>query len=230
MPGIKLPSPDHPLLDFDFAAHHPPTILFLRRLLAPTVICHPLPPAVSSFNHSPSFHSGVDHCETLALVVVLHSFCSASLVLTIVEQPRLHVSTSLPPAVVGLGLLIIQEAWDLRLRLKKHGRAEEAGALFDQVIFCTNVTYADGNFKGDLTMKALSDNELLHLKIHHELADAWSASLPSYLKDSIHVLPSTERAVNIIRKLEVFGEKPIVLVVGSLRGVIEVSSLSDVAL
>ncbi|KAI1789371.1 hypothetical protein LXA43DRAFT_1096412 [Ganoderma leucocontextum] len=103
MPGIKLPSPDHPLLDFDFAAHHPPAILFLRRLLAPTVICHPLPPAVSSFNHSPSFHSGVDHCETLALVVVLHSFCSASLVLAIVEQPRLHVSTFLPPAVVGLG-------------------------------------------------------------------------------------------------------------------------------
>ena len=33
-------------------------------------------------------------------------------------------------------------------QLKEHGRAEEAGALFDQVIFCANVTYADGNFKG----------------------------------------------------------------------------------
>ncbi|KAI1783020.1 hypothetical protein LXA43DRAFT_1135851 [Ganoderma leucocontextum] len=112
----------------------------------------------------------------------------------------------------------------------KHGRAEEAGALFDQVIFCANVTYADGNFKGDLTMKALSDDELLHLKTQHELADAWSASPPSYLKDNIHVLPSIERAVNIVWKLEVFGEKPVVLVVGSLRGVIEVSGLSDVAL
>ncbi len=33
-------------------------------------------------------------------------------------------------------------------QLRKHGRSEEAGALFDQVIFCTNVTYADGHFKG----------------------------------------------------------------------------------
>ena len=33
-------------------------------------------------------------------------------------------------------------------RLQKYGRAEQAGALFDQVIFCANVTYADGNFKG----------------------------------------------------------------------------------
>ena len=32
--------------------------------------------------------------------------------------------------------------------LKKHRRTEEAGALFDQVVFCANVTYADGNFKG----------------------------------------------------------------------------------
>ena len=33
-------------------------------------------------------------------------------------------------------------------QLQKHGRSEEAGALFDQVIFCANVTYADGTFKG----------------------------------------------------------------------------------
>ena len=33
-------------------------------------------------------------------------------------------------------------------QLQKHGRSEEGGALFDQVIFCANVTYADGTFKG----------------------------------------------------------------------------------
>ncbi len=33
-------------------------------------------------------------------------------------------------------------------QLKKHGHAEDAGKLFDQVIFCANVTYADGGFKG----------------------------------------------------------------------------------
>lgn len=33
-------------------------------------------------------------------------------------------------------------------QLKKFGHTDEAGALFDQVIFCANVTYADGGFKG----------------------------------------------------------------------------------
>ena len=35
-------------------------------------------------------------------------------------------------------------------QLQKHGRSEEGGALFDQVIFCANVTYADGTFKGGM--------------------------------------------------------------------------------
>lgn len=33
-------------------------------------------------------------------------------------------------------------------QLKIHGRAEDPQALFDHVIFCANVTYADGGFKG----------------------------------------------------------------------------------
>ena len=33
-------------------------------------------------------------------------------------------------------------------QLKKHGRTEDVATLFDQVIFCANVTYADGGFKG----------------------------------------------------------------------------------
>lgn len=32
--------------------------------------------------------------------------------------------------------------------LKKYSRDQEAGTLFDQVVFCANVTYADGGFKG----------------------------------------------------------------------------------
>ena len=35
-------------------------------------------------------------------------------------------------------------------QLKKHGRTEDVATLFDQVIFCANVTYADGNFKGGM--------------------------------------------------------------------------------
>ncbi len=86
----------------------------------------------------------------------------------------------------------------------------------------------------DLTTKALTDDDLLHLKTQHGLANAWSALLPSYPKDNIHVLPSIEHAVNVVRKLDASSEKPLdVLVAGSLHlvgGVIEVAGLSDVAL
>lgn len=34
-------------------------------------------------------------------------------------------------------------------QLKTHGAADtNTAALFDQVVFCANVTYADGGFKG----------------------------------------------------------------------------------
>lgn len=86
----------------------------------------------------------------------------------------------------------------------------------------------------DLTTKALTDDDLLHLKAQHELAGAWSSFLPSYPKDNIHVLPSIEHAINVVRKLDVATEKPVdVLVAGSLHlvgGVIEVAGLSDIAL
>ena len=33
-------------------------------------------------------------------------------------------------------------------QLQLQGSSEEASKLFDRVIFCANVTYADGHFKG----------------------------------------------------------------------------------
>ncbi|KAI0722909.1 FolC bifunctional protein [Earliella scabrosa] len=119
-------------------------------------------------------------------------------------------------------------------QLKMHGRTEDAATLFDQVIFCANVTYADGGFKGDLTTLAIPDADLAHLKTQHELASAWSSLVPTFPKESIHVLPSIEHAVNVVRRLNASGDKPVdVLVAGSLHlvgGVIEVAGLSDVAL
>ncbi|OSD04312.1 FolC bifunctional protein [Trametes coccinea BRFM310] len=117
--------------------------------------------------------------------------------------------------------------------LRTHGKDENASALFDQVIFCANVTYADGGFKGDLTTLAIPESDLAHLKTQHELADAWSSLLPTFPKENIHVLPSIEHAVNVIRRLEGSDKAIDVLVAGSLHlvgGVIEVAGLSDVAL
>ncbi|KAF9534183.1 tetrahydrofolylpolyglutamate synthase [Crepidotus variabilis] len=120
-----------------------------------------------------------------------------------------------------------------RLRLSLYKRDIDA-EFFDHVIFCTNVTYADGHFKGDLTTKAIADDDLAHLTTQKALATAWIELSPSFSSSNIHVLPSVEHAV---RTLEVFQDNsdiPVqVLVTGSLHlvgGVIEAAGLSDVAL
>lgn len=86
----------------------------------------------------------------------------------------------------------------------------------------------------DLTTVALTEADLVQLKTQHELAAAWTTLVPSFPKDNIHVLPSIEHAVNVVRELNASGEKAVdVLVAGSLHlvgGVIEVAGLSDVAL
>ncbi|KAG6830844.1 hypothetical protein H0H92_014496 [Tricholoma furcatifolium] len=113
-----------------------------------------------------------------------------------------------------------------------HKSQDSADTFFEHVIFCTNVTYADGHFKGDLTTVAIAEDDLAQLKTQRELASAWSSLLPSFPTSNIHVLPSIEHAVNEIEKLR-SSETVKVLVAGSLHlvgGVIEVAGLSSVAL
>ncbi|KAJ3573349.1 hypothetical protein NP233_g2487 [Leucocoprinus birnbaumii] len=107
--------------------------------------------------------------------------------------------------------------------------------FFDHVIFCTNVTYADGHFKGgelklmfllnpqkklninlpDLTTKALSDEELLQLTTQNQLATAWSSIVPAFSKENIHVLPSIEHAVQQINLIN-DGSSPVKVLVAAL--------------
>jgi len=105
--------------------------------------------------------------------------------------------------------------------------------FFDVVIFCTNVTHADGHSKGDLTEVAMRDSERLELEPQHQLAEAWSSVIPEFPSENIHVLPSIEHAIGVIRDLETGGSDVQVLVAGSLHlvgGVIEVARLGNVAL
>ncbi|KAF8205085.1 Mur ligase [Pholiota molesta] len=122
----------------------------------------------------------------------------------------------------------------IRHQLWVHNRDAEDGPFFDRVIFCTNVTYADGHFKGDLTTRALSDSELTELKVQHALASAWTFLFPSFPRENIHVLPSIEHAIQIAEKTQSESGIPAqVLVTGSLHlvgGVVEVAGLSEVAL
>ncbi|KAJ7129519.1 FolC bifunctional protein [Mycena epipterygia] len=114
-------------------------------------------------------------------------------------------------------------------RLKLFNSDETAASFFDHVIFCTNVTYADGNFKGDLTTLAIPEADLAQLKTQHQLSAAWSSLIPTFPVENIHVLPSIEHSVNLVRQLEADAGHATVLVAGSLHlvgGVIEVAGLS----
>ncbi|KAL1722398.1 Mur ligase [Schizophyllum commune] len=115
-------------------------------------------------------------------------------------------------------------------QLKLHQReGESLSTFFDHVIFCANVTYADGGFKGDLTTKAIPESDLAELKTQQQLASAWRELVPDFPSEHVHVLPSIEHAVKIVRS----SGADQVLVTGSLHlvgGVIEVAGLSDVAL
>lgn len=119
-------------------------------------------------------------------------------------------------------------------QLRLHERPETLELFFNHVIFCTNVTYADGHFKGDLTSLAIPTDDLVQLKTQRELASAWSSLIPSFPSSKIHVLPSIEHAVKEIEKIESnSSERTKVLVAGSLHlvgGVVEVAGLSAAAL
>ncbi|KAH8106152.1 FolC bifunctional protein [Cristinia sonorae] len=127
-----------------------------------------------------------------------------------------------------LGSMLAKAATQLQLFRSN----EVSDELFDHVIFCTNVTYADGGFKGDLTTHAIADSDLAELKTQNDLAAAWRSLVPPFPKDRVHVLPSIEHAVATVRKLESGGPVD-VLVAGSLHlvgGTMEVAKLAEVAL
>ncbi|KAI6030998.1 Mur ligase [Pisolithus marmoratus] len=125
----------------------------------------------------------------------------------------------------GLNLLstILEETKNLLLQ---YGSTEHIESFFQHVIFCSNVTYADGRFKGDLTSRAMSADARTELKAQHELADAWSQLVTTFPTDSIHVVPSIEHAVQTVRGISATFGRVSVLVTGSLHlvgGVIEVA-------
>lgn len=77
-----------------------------------------------------------------------------------------------------------------------------------------------------MTSHAIDPNDLAALATQHALADAWSKVNPNFPKENIHVVPSIQHAVDIVRK----AGKREVLVAGSLHlvgGVMEVAGLQD---
>lgn len=136
---------------------------------------------------------------------------------------------------------------EIKTQLSTFKSPEEASRFFDQVIFCSNVTYADGHFKGgmwprrcaslrtftchtDLTSIALATAE--HTGPQDQLKLAWSSIVKEFPVDAVHSLPSIEHAIRKVREHPTT-RRTDVLVTGSLHlvgGVIEVAGLSSVAL
>ncbi|KAF8195732.1 FolC bifunctional protein [Mycena galopus ATCC 62051] len=115
-------------------------------------------------------------------------------------------------------------------QLKLFNSNEDASSFFDHVIFCTNVTYVDGGFKADITTVAMDPADLAQLKTQNQLASAWSSVIPTFPAANVHVLPSIEHAVNLVRQIESDAGNANVLVAGSLHlvgGVFEVAGLSS---
>lgn len=145
-----------------------------------------------------------------------------------------------------------QDALDARAHSaakKRAGKDAQRAATnwFDRVIFCTNVTYRDGGFKGDLTSKAIDPDDLSALATQHAIAEAWAKISPPTPAEGdndkviVHVEPSIEDAIGRVRELQQQegddngndAAAVDVLVAGSLHlvgGVIEVAGLADVAL
>ena len=69
-----------------------------------------------------------------------------------------------------------------------------------------------------------------------QLASAWSSQVPSFPTSGIHIVPSIEHAVHLVRDLSDSSPDKVnvdVLVTGSLHlvgGLMEVAGLSDLAL
>ena len=133
-------------------------------------------------------------------------------------------------------------------QLQLSGRSEDVQSFFDHVIFCTNITYANGGYKSGMfpvnhssssyrrldALDILTVNATDTTEVQQELASAWAARMPSFPSSNIHVEASIQQAVELVRDLEPKSNKHFnILVTGSLHlvgGLIEVASLGDVAL
>ena len=90
-------------------------------------------------------------------------------------------------------------------------------------------------FHADLTSKAIDPNDLEALATQRALSAAWSELVPSFSRDRVHVVPSIQHAVNIVRETSERDQQrdAQVLVAGSLHlvgGTMEVAGLAERAL
>ena len=85
----------------------------------------------------------------------------------------------------------------------------------------------------DLTSNNVQQSDLYKLTAQRELASAWMALVPGFPSPNVHILPSIQHAIEVVRSFEEVESSVHVLVCGSLHlvgGVIEVADLAEAAL
>ncbi|WWC86185.1 uncharacterized protein L201_001058 [Kwoniella dendrophila CBS 6074] len=123
---------------------------------------------------------------------------------------------------------LLNELLETGSKVKGFQTKQDLGKQFDQIIFCTNVTYTDGHFKSDLDAKAIDPNDLSRLATQNALRDAWLKLNPTFNSENVHAVASIQHAIEIVKKVDL--EEKQVLVAGSLHlvgGVMEVAGLQD---
>ncbi|KAG2154928.1 FolC bifunctional protein [Suillus bovinus] len=138
-----------------------------------------------------------------------------------VGLPVSPVSDEHPPRVLIFNCTSGPILQKIEERLAIHGSREKKEEFFAKVIFCSNVTYASGNFKGGKYPSPISNASLymtsLNLKTQREIEAAWNKLVPTY-SGTVHVLPTPNVSVLVTGSLHLVG------------GVIEVAGLADRAL
>ena len=85
----------------------------------------------------------------------------------------------------------------------------------------------------DFVSLGTPESSLEKLTVQNELAAAWSSLVPEFPPSHVHVLPSIQHAVEVIRSIQGQSKSLDVLVCGSLHlvgGIIEVADLAEIAL
>jgi len=86
--------------------------------------------------------------------------------------------------------------------------------IFDEAIFCTNMTFKERSHKADLVSVGTDPKALENLSVQKKLAEAWVDAEPG--TRATHVVPTVEDALRIVSTLS--HKAPVqVLVTGSLH-------------
>lgn len=121
----------------------------------------------------------------------------------------------------------------LRTIVEALRRSANGATLFQDVIFCTNTTFTGGASASDLVSRLNETSDAPELALQRELAQAWESlaadmqrgqqqstqtSDSALMRAEVHVLPSIEDAVTVVRDRAASTGEPIdALVAGSLH-------------